>query len=70
LILIDDLIFFPFFEIMALRMATYYGPQVTQVNEEPPLESSLDLTLTHHPRDEDLEPREVHAHFEVEPPQA
>jgi hypothetical protein len=33
-------------EIMALRMVTSYGPQATQVNEEPTLESSLDLTLT------------------------
>jgi len=31
---------------MVSRMVTSYGPQVTQVNEEPPLESSLDLTLT------------------------
>jgi len=28
------------------------------------------LTLTQHPRDEKLEPREVHAHLEVEPPRA
>jgi len=31
------------------------------------LESSLDSTLTQHPRDEELEPREVRVHFEVEP---
>jgi hypothetical protein len=37
---------FPFFEIMALHMATSYGPQAAQVNEEPPPESSLDLTST------------------------
>jgi hypothetical protein len=35
-----------FLEIMALRMATSYEPQVAQVNEELALESSLDLTLT------------------------
>jgi hypothetical protein len=48
---------FPFLEIMALCMVTSYGPQVAQANEEPPSESSLDLTLTHHPRDEEPEPR-------------
>jgi hypothetical protein len=36
---------FPFLEIMVLRMATSYGPQTAQVNEEPLPESSLDLTL-------------------------
>jgi hypothetical protein len=40
---------------MALSMATCYGPQVAQTNEESPPESSLDLTLTQHPRDENLE---------------
>jgi hypothetical protein len=55
---------------MASRMVTFYGPQVAQANEEPPPESSLDLTLMQHPRDEEFEPREVHAHFEVEPPWA
>jgi hypothetical protein len=55
---------------MASRTVTSYGPQAAQANEEPPLESSLDLTLTQHPRDEELEPREVRARFEVEPPQA
>jgi len=53
---------------MVLGMATFYGPQVTQVNEKPPLESSLDLTLTQHPRDEDPKPWKVHAHLEIEPP--
>jgi hypothetical protein len=42
---------------MASHMATSYGPQVVQVNEEPASESSLDLTLMQHPRDEDLTPR-------------
>jgi hypothetical protein len=37
---------FPFLEIMASRMVTSYGPQAAQANEEPPPESSLDLTLT------------------------
>ncbi len=55
---------------MASRTVIYYGPQATQANEEPPLESSLDLTLTQHPHDEELEPREVRVHFKVEPPQA
>ncbi len=44
-----------FFEIMASHMATSYEPQVTQVNEELALKSSLDLTLTQHLRDKDLE---------------
>jgi hypothetical protein len=35
-----------FLEIMASSMATSYGPQATQVNEELVVESSLDLTLT------------------------
>jgi hypothetical protein len=38
------------------------------VNEKPASESSLDLTLTKHPRDEDLTPRKVHARLEVDPP--
>ncbi len=50
---------------MMLCMATFYEPQATQMNEEQPPESSLDLTLTQHPRDEDPKPREVRACFEV-----
>jgi hypothetical protein len=62
---------FPFFlESMALRTVTSYGPQATQADEEPPSESSLDLTLTQHPRDEEPEPREVRARLKVEPPRA
>jgi hypothetical protein len=61
-------IFIIFLVIMASRTVTFYGPQTTQANEEPPSESSLDLTLTQHPRNEELEPREVRAHLEVEPP--
>jgi hypothetical protein len=41
---------------MVLCIAMYYGPQAAQVNEESVLESFLDLTLTQHPRDENLEP--------------
>jgi hypothetical protein len=48
-------------------MVMSYGPQATQVNEEPSPESSLNLTLTQHPYDEDPEPREVQARLEVEP---
>jgi hypothetical protein len=55
---------------MVSRTITSYGPQAAQANEKPPSESSLDLTLMQHPRDEELEPREVRARFEVEPPQA
>jgi hypothetical protein len=63
-------IFSFFIEIMASRIVTSYGPQATQVNEELPSKSSLDLTLTQHPRDKEPEPREVHACLEVEPPRA
>jgi len=55
---------------MALRTVTSYGPQVAQANEELPPKSSLDLTLTQHPRNEEPEPREVRARLEVEPPRA
>jgi hypothetical protein len=55
---------------MASRTIASYGPQAAQANEEPPPESSLALTLTQHPRDEELEPREVRARLEVEPPRA
>jgi hypothetical protein len=62
---------FPFFpESMASRTVTSYRPQAAQANEEPPSESSLDLTLTQHPRDEELKPREVRTRLEVEPPRA
>jgi len=70
LISIEDLTFFPFLEIMVSRMVTSYRPQATPANEEPPPESSLNLTLTQHPRDEEPKPREVHARLEVEPPRA
>jgi len=59
-----------FFESMASHIVTSYGPQAAQANEKPPLESYLDLTLTQHPHDKELEPREVHAHLEIEPPRA
>jgi len=55
---------------MALCMVTFYGPQVAQVNEESVLETSLNLTLTQHPRDEDPKLREVRVRFEIEPPRA
>jgi hypothetical protein len=70
LILIEDLTFSPLLEIMASRMVTSYEPQTAQANEEPPPESSLDLTLTQYPRDEEPELREVCARLEVEPLQA
>jgi hypothetical protein len=63
-------IFTLFFVIIALRTTTSYGPQAAQANEESPSESSLDLTLTQHPRDEEPEPREVRARLKVEPPRA
>jgi hypothetical protein len=40
------------------------------MNKELPLESFLDLTLTQHPCDEELEIRKVCVHFEVESPRA
>ncbi len=62
---------FPLFlEIMVLHTITSYGPQAAQTNEESPSESSLNLTLPQHPRDEELKPQEVRAHLEVEPPPA
>jgi hypothetical protein len=45
-------IFFPFLKFMASCMTTSYEPQTAQVNEDLPLESSLNLTLTQHLRDE------------------
>jgi hypothetical protein len=52
---------------MASHMATFYGLQLAQVNEEPPLKSSLNLTLMQHPCDEDPELQKVHARLEIEP---
>jgi hypothetical protein len=52
---------------MALRMVSSYGPQAAQANEEPPPESSLDLTLTQHPHDEEPKLRAVRVRLEVEP---
>jgi hypothetical protein len=49
-------------------MATSYGPQDAQANEKPAPESSLDLILTQHLRDEKPESREVRACLEVDPP--
>ncbi len=55
---------------MASHMATFYGHQVAQVNEELTPESSLDLTLAQNPRDENPKPREVRLCLEVNPPRA
>jgi hypothetical protein len=55
---------------MASRMVISYGSQDAQANEEPPPESSLDLTLTQHLRDEEPEPWEVRVRLEVKPPRA
>jgi hypothetical protein len=55
---------------MASRIIASYGPQATQANEKPLPDLSLALTLTQHPRDEELEPREVRVRLEVEPPRA
>jgi hypothetical protein len=61
---------FLFFETMASRMATSYEPRAAQINEELALESSLDLTLMQHLRDENLGPWELHVCFDVDPLQA
>jgi hypothetical protein len=61
-------IFFSFLEIMALHMVTSYKLQAAQVNEKLAPKSSLDLTLMQHPCDENLKPREVRGHLEVDPP--
>jgi hypothetical protein len=55
LILIEDS-FFPFVEFMVSHMITSYGLQVSQMNEEPRSESSLNLTLMQHPHDENPKP--------------
>jgi hypothetical protein len=38
-------------------MTTFDGPQATQGNEKLPPKSSLDLTLMHHPHDENPKPQ-------------
>jgi len=60
-------IYFPFLKIMVSRMATSYRFQTTQMNEKSALESSLNLILMQHPCDENPNPQEVHACFEVDP---
>ncbi len=53
---------------MASHMAMFYEPQTTQVNEKLTSDSSLDLTLTQNPHDEDPKPRKVHIRLEIDPP--
>jgi hypothetical protein len=48
-------------------MAMSYELQATQMNEESIPESSLDLSLTRHLRDEDTKPQKLHIHLEVDP---
>jgi hypothetical protein len=55
---------------MVSLMTTFYGLQDPQMNEKPPRESSLDLTLTQHPCDEDLKLRKVCPYLEIKPLQA
>jgi hypothetical protein len=63
--------FFPLFLVtMASRTIMPHRPQAAPANEEPPPETSLDLTLTQRPRDEEPKLREVRARLEVEPPRA
>jgi hypothetical protein len=57
-----------FLEIMMSGMATSYGLQVAQMNEEPTPESSLDLTLMQHPCDEGPKLREMRVRLKVNPP--
>ncbi len=69
MISIEDLtFFFPCLKLWRRAWFHLTGPQAEQVNEEPPPKSSLDLTLTQHPHDEEPELREVRARLEVEPP--
>jgi hypothetical protein len=49
-------------------MALFYGLQAAQMNEKSPLKSSLNLTFMQHPCDENIELRELRAHFKVETP--
>jgi hypothetical protein len=66
LILIEDF-FSPFLDFMLLRMTIFYGRQAAQVNEELPLESSLDLALMQHLHNENFELQKVRIHLKVEP---
>ncbi len=59
--------FFPFVEFMSSCMITSYRLLVTQVNEKPPWESSLDLIFTQHAHDENPKPRKVRPYLEIEP---
>ncbi len=52
---------------MASCMTKSYRPQIAQMNEKSLQESSLDLTLMQHPRDENRELRKVRPHLKVEP---
>jgi hypothetical protein len=58
---------FIFFEFMVLRMVMSYRLQTTQMNDKLPQESSLDLTQTHHLRDENFELWKFRLHLEIEP---
>jgi hypothetical protein len=49
-------------------MATFYGLQAAQVNEELAPESSLNLTLMQDLRDGNPKPRKVRVRLEVDPP--
>ncbi len=55
-----------FLEIMVLHMAMSYKLQVAQVNEESASESSLALTLTQHPCDEEPKQWEVRVWLEID----
>jgi hypothetical protein len=55
---------------MALCVATSYGLQDAQVNENPALKSYLDLMLMQHPCDENPKTQKVRTYFEVDPPRA
>ncbi len=55
---------------MASCMAMSYEPQITQGNEESTPKTSLNLTWTQCPCDEDLKFREVRVRLKIEPPRA
>jgi hypothetical protein len=48
------------------HVITFYKPQIAQMIEELPLESSLDLTLIQHLHDENPKLQKVHYCLEIE----
>jgi len=57
---------FPFIKFIALHMIMFYKFQITQMIKDLPWKSSLNLTLTQHPCNEDPKPWKMRLHFKVE----